>query len=58
MTSLDGSHRRIRETSQKFDTRFKEQVASFRTSSYNLKFVQHLLENGYATDPMEDIMEV
>jgi hypothetical protein len=58
MRSPDGSHRCIRHIIQKFDTWFKEHVASFKTSSYNSKFAQHLLDNGYAIGHIEDIMAV
>jgi hypothetical protein len=54
MAHTDVSDRPVRS----FDTQFKEHVSSFRTSSNNSKFAQHLLDNGYGIGPMEDIMEV
>jgi hypothetical protein len=45
------------QTGRSFSTRFPEHLRDFKHRNGKSRFAQHLLENGHAIGPMEDIMD-
>jgi hypothetical protein len=46
------------QTRRSFSTRFQEHLRDFKHGNGKSRFTQHLLENGHAFGPMEDIMDI
>ena len=46
------------QTGRPFKIRFQEYLRDFKYRNNKSKFAQHLMENGHAVGPMEDIMDV
>ena len=44
------------QTGRSFRTRFQEHLRDFKHGNGKSSFVQHLLENGHAIGPIQDIM--
>ena len=45
------------QTGSSFNTRFQEHLRDFKYRNGKSSFAQHLLENGHAIGPIEDIMD-
>jgi hypothetical protein len=48
----------VGQTGRSFRTRFKEHQRDYKYANNKSKFVQHVIEEGHAFGPMEDIMNV
>jgi hypothetical protein len=46
------------QTGRSFKIRFQEHLRDFKYVSEKSRFAQHLIDNGHATDPMQDIKDV
>jgi hypothetical protein len=45
------------QTGRSFNTRFQEHLRDFKHGNGKSRFAQHLLENGHAIGPIEEIMD-
>ena len=58
LTCPEFSHSYNEHKLEKFVTRFKEHISSFKFNCNNSKLGHNVLDNGHAIGPVDDIMEV